>query len=65
MQYKGIASNSVKVMEEHLFLLLTVEKIKPLIIGKFENPRCFKLINKANLACYYRLNNKASSPTDH
>ena len=39
------------------------EKLKPLIVGKSENPRCFKRINKSNLkviwAVYYRNNDSA------
>ena len=35
------------------------EKLKPVVIGKSLNPRCFKNINKNNLPVYYRANSKA------
>jgi hypothetical protein len=35
------------------------EKFKPWVIGKSENPRCFKNVNKAKLPVKYRANKKA------
>ena len=35
------------------------EKIKPLVIGKAANPRCFKGINKGILGAHYESNCKA------
>ena len=35
------------------------EKFKPLVIGKSENPRCFKNIDKARLPAIYRANKRS------
>jgi DDE superfamily endonuclease len=35
------------------------DKLKPLVIGKFLNPRCFKNINRKNLGVVYEANTKA------
>ena len=34
------------------------EKLKPLVIGKFENPRCFSKIDKQHLPVTYKFNKK-------
>ena len=64
LQYKNFKNDSVKVFKERLTILFACnmsgdEKLKPLVIGRSENPRCFKNFNKANLPVYYRYNNKA------
>ena len=64
MQYKNMPANSVKKNKERLSILFAsnwsgTHKLKPVVIGKFENPRCFKNVNKANLGVYYRANKKA------
>jgi hypothetical protein len=66
--YKNLPANHVAVEKERLTLLFCAnmsgsEKLKPVLIGKSANPRCFKLINKANLPVYYR-NNKSAWMTD-
>ena len=35
------------------------EKLKPLVIGKFENPRCFSKIDKRHLPVTYKFNKKS------
>lgn len=37
----------------------TGEKLKPLVIGKFENQRCFKCVKKDKLPVNYETNSKA------
>ena len=61
MVYKNMDANSVKQCKERLTLLLTAnmdgsEKLKPLIIGKSLNPRCFQGLNRSNLPAIYRAN---------
>ena len=34
-------------------------KLKPMVVGKHLNPRCFKGVNKSNLPCMYRANETA------
>ena len=63
-QYKDKPSDDIKVCEKRLSLLFCcnmsgTDKLKPIVIGNFENPRCFKNINKANLTAFYRYNKKA------
>ena len=63
MIYKNMDCNNTKICKERVSLLLTAnmdgsDKLKPLVIGKSENPRCFKNINKANLPATYRNNSK-------
>ena len=36
------------------------EKLKPVLVGKYANPRCIKSINKANLPVHYRFNSTSS-----
>jgi hypothetical protein len=62
--YKDLPANHVKVEKERLSMLFCTnmdgsEKLKPILIGKSKNPRCFKGINTANLPVYYRNNTKA------
>ena len=50
MHYKGVPCNEVKVNKERLSLLLCTnmdgsEKLKPLIIGKFKQPKCLRGVN--------------------
>ncbi len=35
------------------------DKLPLLVIGKYENPRCFKNVNRNNFGCKYRSNSKA------
>jgi hypothetical protein len=61
MVYKHMDANTVKNCKERITLLLTAnmdgsQKLKPLVIGKFEKPRCFTGLNRANLKCTYRHN---------
>ncbi len=35
------------------------DKLPLLVIGKYENPRCFKNVNRDNFGCKYRSNSKA------
>ncbi|VDI83581.1 Hypothetical predicted protein, partial [Mytilus galloprovincialis] len=42
----------------------TGEKLKPLVIGKSYNPRCFKNVNKGNLPVTYYSNKKAWMTTN-
>ena len=35
------------------------EKLKPLVIGKSKNPRCFKNVRIGNLPVHYMANKKA------
>lgn len=69
LQYSQRLNNDIKTSKERLTLLLCCnmdgsEKLKPLIIGKSEKPRCFKNVNKAALPCYYR-NNASAWMTSH
>ena len=64
MFYKNLPANHVKVDKERLSVLFCAnmsgtEKLKPIVIGKSENPRCLKDINKANLPVEYRHNTRA------
>ena len=64
LQYSGINNDNVKVSKERLSILFCSnwsgnEKLKPVVIGKFKNPRCFKNINRANLPVHYRNNSNA------
>jgi hypothetical protein len=36
-----------------------LDKLPLLVIGKYENPRCFKNVNRDNFGCKYRSNSKA------
>ena len=61
--YKNLDCNKTKVCKEHLSLLLTAymdgsEKLRPIVIGKSKDPRCFQKINRANLPAIYRSNAK-------
>ena len=53
LQYKNFKNDSVKVFKERLTILFACympgdEILKPLVICRSENPRCFKNFNKAN-----------------
>ncbi len=55
--------NKTKVCKECLSLLLTAnmdgsEKLRPIVIGKAKDPRCFQKINRANLPVIYKSNAK-------
>ena len=60
---KGEACKGGKLAKERVTVLLTCsstgEKLKPLVIGKVKNPRCFKNINIDNLPVYWESNKKA------
>ncbi|XP_060596158.1 tigger transposable element-derived protein 6-like [Ruditapes philippinarum] len=60
---KGSLTKRSKVSKERITVMFTCsalgEKLKPLVIGKFENPRCFKNVNKKNLGVKYVANKKA------
>ena len=59
----GDDTSGVKVMKERLTILLacsqTGEKLKPLVIGKSNKPRCFKNIDVRKLPILWRSNSKA------
>jgi hypothetical protein len=64
MYYKNLACNKVKVVKDRLSILFCSnmdgsEKLKPLVIGKSENPRCFSGINRVNLPVNYTNNRTA------
>lgn len=63
MVQKGDACKGGKKAKERFTVLLcasaTGEKLKPLVIGKANNPRCFRGINKGSLGIDYEANNKA------
>ena len=53
-----------KVNKERLSIALCasaddLHKLKPLVIGKYQKPRCFKNINIGRIAMQYRNNSKA------
>ena len=61
---KGQKCYNGEKSKERLTILFTcnstgTEKLTPVVIGKSENPRAFKNVNKANLGVYYRSNTKA------
>ena len=60
---KGEKCKGGKQSKERVTVLLTAnlagEKEKPLVIGKAENPRCFKNIDKPSLPVVYKHNKKA------
>ena len=64
----GEATHGIKNSKERITLLLaasrTGEKLKPLVIAKSANPRCFKNIKKENLPVTYRSNSSAWMVTD-
>jgi hypothetical protein len=53
----------IKTSKERITVLLACsaagEKLKPLVIGKAENPRCFRGVDKTSLPVTYRANKKA------
>lgn len=60
---KGSDCRGGKLAKERLTVLLACssagEKYKLLIVGKSENPRCFKGVKKSNLPAFYASNRKA------
>ena len=60
---KGEVCKGGKLAKERITVMLacssTGEKLKPLVIGKSKNPRCFKNINIDNLPVYWQSNKKA------
>jgi hypothetical protein len=64
---KGEACSGGKVSKDRLTVLLCVsmqgEKLKPLVIGKYKKPRCFKNIQNENLPTLWRWNAKAWTNT--
>ena len=64
MTRKGQLCTGGKLSKERITVLLTAnadgsEKLKPLVIGKYENPRCFKNIKKKSLPVDYYSNKSA------
>ena len=60
---KGQSSKGVKAAKDRVTVMLACsavgEKLKPLVIGKAKNPRCFKNINVSQLPVHYTANQKA------
>jgi hypothetical protein len=63
MVIKGDSRRGSKTSKERVTALLAAsaagEKLKPLVIGKSENPRCFRGMDKSLLPVTYRNNKKA------
>ena len=63
MVHKNDERKGIKTSKERMTVLLacsaTGEKLKPLIIGKSENPRCFKNVHKSILGVDYEWNRKS------
>lgn len=64
LAFKGDKCQDGKKSKQRVTILFCTnmdgsEKLKPLVIGKSENPRCFKSINKADLPVTYRGNKSA------
>lgn len=63
MIIKGDSSKGVKTAKERITVLLacsaTGEKLKPLVIGRAENPRCLKYVDKASMPVIYHWNKKS------
>lgn len=57
LSVKGEASKGTKVSKERLTVMFacsaTGEKLRPLVIGKAENPRCFKNVKRDGLGVKY------------
>lgn len=62
MVHKGDDRKGIKTAKERITVLLacsaTGEKLQPVVIGKSENPRCFKNVNKRSLGIDYLWNRK-------
>ena len=61
---KGKTCTGGKLSKERLTVLLCAnasgtDKLKPLVIGKYENPRCFSAIKKNALPVFYYSNSRA------
>lgn len=63
MAIKGQETPGIKMAKERITVLLCVgatgEKMKPLVIGRSEKPRCFQRIDIRNLGVSYTFNKKA------
>jgi DDE superfamily endonuclease/Tc5 transposase DNA-binding domain/CENP-B N-terminal DNA-binding domain len=64
MSRKGKTCTGGKLSKERVTVLLCsnatgTDKLKPLVIGKYENPRCFKFVNKKSLPVQYYWNTNA------
>lgn len=63
MVVKGDPRKGIKTAKERITVLLgcsaSGEKLKPLVIGRAENPRCLKGVNKASLPVTYKFNRRA------
>jgi len=62
LSFKGEKCSGGKLSKERLSVALCAnmsgtEKMEPIVIGKYEKPRCFK--NVTNLPCVYEFNKKA------
>lgn len=61
--HKNDDKKGIKTAKERMTVLLacsaTGEKLKPLLIGKSENPRCFKNVHKSSLGVEYAWNRKS------
>jgi len=62
LSFKGEKCSGGKLSKERLSVALCAnmsgtEKMEPIVIGKYEKPRCFK--NVTNLPCVYKFNKKA------
>lgn len=63
LSVKGTSSKGTKVSKDRITVMFACsasgEKLKPLIIAKAENPRCFKNVKKSELGVDYVANKKA------
>ncbi|KAK7094233.1 hypothetical protein V1264_007882 [Littorina saxatilis] len=63
MIVKGDSRKGIRTAKDRITVLLacsgTGEKLTPLVIGRAENPRCFKALKKSSLPVTYRWNRKA------
>ena len=63
LAFKGQQCKGGKLAKERLTVMLACsalgEKLKPFVIGKAENPRCFKGIDKSKLPVKWAFNRKA------
>ena len=63
LSVRGEASKGCKISKDRVTLMFACsaagEKLKPLVIGKSKNPRCFKNVRIGNLPVHYMANKKA------
>ncbi|XP_060597343.1 tigger transposable element-derived protein 6-like [Ruditapes philippinarum] len=63
LSVKGTASKGTKVSKDRITVMFACsasgEKLRPLVITKVENPRCFKNVKKTELGVKYVANKKA------